>query len=112
MREYLRKMDGNTLVRLDDSVEAVTALGGDRYEAAITSVGFFGLLACKPVATLRVERTDRGIRYVTEKCQMVFTQAAQRILLSIYLRDNGCHRAAPRPRQSRRAALGAQRPFV
>ena len=80
MRQYLRQMDGNTLVRLDDSVEAVTPLGGDRYEAAITSVGFFGLLACKPVATLRVERTGAGIRYVTEKCQMVFSGPLRRLV--------------------------------
>ena len=79
MRQYLRQMDGNTLVRLDDSVEAVTPLGGDRYEAAITSVGFFGLLACKPVATLRVERTGAGIRYVTEKCQMVLSGSLRRL---------------------------------
>ena len=80
MRQYLRQMDAELIVRLDDSVEAVTALGGDRYEAAITSVGFFGLLACKPVATLRVERTGVGIRYVTEKCQMVFTGPLRRLV--------------------------------
>ena len=80
MRQYLRNLDGNTLVKLDDSVEAVTPLGGDRYEAAITSVGFFGLLACKPVATLRVERTGEGIRYVTEQCQMVFTGPLRRLV--------------------------------
>ena len=66
MRAYLRQMDAELLVKLDDSVETVTPLGGNRYEAAITSVGFFGLLACKPVATLRVERTGAGIRYVTD----------------------------------------------
>ena len=66
MRQYLRQMDAELIVRLDDSVEAVTPLGGDRYEAAITSVGFFGLLACKPVATLRVERRGEGIRYVMD----------------------------------------------
>ena len=80
MRAYLRNMDAELIVRLDDSVEAVTPLGGDRYEAAITSVGFFGLLACKPVATLRVERTGAGIRYVTEKCQMVFSGPLRRLV--------------------------------
>ena len=83
MRQYLRNLDGNTLVKLDDSVEAVTPLGGDRYEAAITSVGFFGLLACKPVATLRVERTDRGIRYVTEQCEMIFTGPLRRLVAGL-----------------------------
>ena len=66
MRQYLRQMDAELIVRLDDSVEAVTPLGGDRYEAAITSVGFFGLLSCRPLATLRVERTGAGIRYVMD----------------------------------------------
>ena len=80
MRAYLRNMDAELIVRLDDSVEGVTPLGGDRYEAAITSVGFFGLLACKPVATLRVERTGAGIRYVTEKCSMVFTGPLRRLV--------------------------------
>ena len=83
MREYLRKMDAELIVRLDDSVEAVTPLGGDRYEAAITSVGFFGLLACKPVATLRVERTGAGIRYVTERCEMVFTGPLRRLVAGL-----------------------------
>ena len=83
MRAYLRNMEAELIVRLDDSVEAVTPLGGDRYEAAITSVGFFGLLACKPVATLRVERTDRGIRYVTEKCDMVFTGPLRRLVAGL-----------------------------
>ena len=66
MRAYLRQMDAELLVKLDDSVETVTPLGGDRYEAAITSVGFFGLLSCRPLATLRVERTGAGIRYVMD----------------------------------------------
>ena len=83
MRAYLRQMDAELIVRLDDSVEAVTPLGGDRYEAAITSVGFFGLLTCKPVATLRVARTDRGIRYVTEKCDMVFTGPLRRLVTGL-----------------------------
>ena len=83
MRAYLRNMDAELIVRLDDSVEAVTPLGGDRYEAAITSVGFFGLLACKPVATLRVERTGAGIRYVTEKCDMVFTGPLRRLVAGL-----------------------------
>ena len=83
MRQYLRNLDGNTLVKLDDSVEAVTPLGGDRYEAAITSVGFFGLLACKPVATLRVERTGAGIRYVTERCEMVSTGPLRRLVAGL-----------------------------
>ena len=69
-----------TLVRLDDSVEAVTPLGGNRYRADISKVGFFGLLACSPVATLRVERTDRGIRYVTEQCEMIFTGPLRRLV--------------------------------
>ena len=80
MRQYLRQMDGNTLVRLDDSVEAVEPLGGNRYRADISKVGFFGLLACRPVATLRVERTDRGIRYITERCEMVFTGPLRRLV--------------------------------
>ena len=80
MRAYLRNMDAELIVRLDDSVEAVTPLGGDRYRADISKVGFFGLLACSPVATLRVERTDRGIRYVTEKCDMVFTGPLRRLI--------------------------------
>ncbi len=83
MRQYLRQMDAELLVRLDDSVETVKPLGGDRYEAAITSVGFFGLLACKPVATLRVERTGAGIRYVTEKCDMIFTGPLRRLVAGL-----------------------------
>ena len=83
MRAYLRNMDAELIVRLDDSVEGVTPLGGDRYEAAITSVGFFGLLACKPVATLRVERTGAGIRYVTEQCEMVFTGPLRRLVAGL-----------------------------
>ena len=83
MRQYLRQMDGNTLVRLDDSVEAVEPLGGNRYRADISKVGFFGLLACRPVATLRVERTDRGIRYVTEQCEMIFTGPLRRLVAGL-----------------------------
>lgn len=83
MRQYLRQMDGTTLVRLDDSVEAVTPLGGDRYQAEISSVGFFGLLACKPVANLRVDRTDAGIRYVTEGCDLRFTGPLRRLVAGL-----------------------------
>lgn len=80
MCQYLRQMDGTTLVRLDDSVEAVTPLGGDCYQAEISSVGFFGLVSCKPVATLRVERTGAGIRYVTEGCDLTFTGPLRRLV--------------------------------
>ena len=83
MRAYLRQMDAELLVRLDDSVEGVEPLGGNRYRADISKVGFFGLLACRPVATLRVERTDRGIRYVTEKCDMVFTGPLRRLVAGL-----------------------------
>ena len=83
MQAYLRQMDAELLVRLDDSVEAVEPLGGNRYRADISKVGFFGLLACRPVATLRVERTDRGIRYVTEQCQMVFTGPLRRLVAGL-----------------------------
>ena len=76
-------MDAELIVRLDDSVEAVEPLGGNRYRADISKVGFFGLLACSPVATLRVERTDRGIRYVTEKCDMVFTGPLRRLVAGL-----------------------------
>ena len=44
MQAYLRQMDAELLVRLDDSVEAVEPLGGNRYRADISKVGFFGLL--------------------------------------------------------------------
>ena len=83
MQAYLRQMDAELLVRLDDSVEAVEPLGGNRYRADISKVGFFGLLACRPVATLRVERTDRGIRYVTEKCDMVFSGPLRRLVAGL-----------------------------
>ena len=83
MRAYLRNMDAELIVRLDDSVEAVTPLGGNRYRADISKVGFFGLLACSPVATLRVERTDRGICYVTEQCEMIFTGPLRRLVAGL-----------------------------
>jgi hypothetical protein len=80
MSHFLRQMDPEILVRLDDSVETVMRLGGDRYLAEISPLKFFGLLTCRPVATLRVEKTDTGVRYVTEKCTMEFTGPFRRLV--------------------------------
>ena len=99
---------GDLIVRLDDSVQSVEALGSDRYRASIAPLHFPGLTV-EVVALIRIERIDAGLRYTTEGVRLNFTGIFRSAMVGV---EELCDVAAVTELRARDGELAASGTFA